>query len=111
MGIWMAIHRIWIRKKGIVVTAEAYSQRIGEALRARYGDRRHAAKKIGRMADATDRAAQKWMTGLCGPQVKALLLLMAREPAVAAAVQDLVDAQRQLDEERERARPARHGAR
>ena len=99
MGIWMAVRGLLVPKSGIAVTTEVYSERIGEVLRAKYGELRHASKRIARLADASDRAARKWMGGECGPHVSALILLMAREPVVAAAVQQMVDQQRQLDAE------------
>ena len=92
------------------MTTEVYSERIGQALRGRYGDRRFAAKQIARLADGTERAAQNWMSGCCGPQVRALLLLMAREPVVEAVVLELVRQQRLLDAESHARRTRRAAA-
>ena len=105
MGIWRANKGIAIpsgaeRQGAGGMTTEVYSDRIGQALRERYGDERFAAKKVARLTGGTDRAAKNWLAGICGPHVQALLLLMAREPAVAAAVEELVERQRQLDARR-----------
>lgn len=94
----------------MVITTEVYGREIGVALRASWGDRRHAAKKLALLADTTARTTQNWMSGLCGPHASALLLLMAREPAVAAAVQSMVERQRGLDADLAARRARRAGS-
>ncbi len=75
-----------------------YGSRIAEALQAQYGERRHAAKIVARKAGSTERAARNWLAGT-GPQAATLIRLMAREPAIAEVVAELVERQRRLDAE------------
>ncbi len=89
------------------MSGDVYSHRVAQALQP-YGQRQSGAKVLAGIADATERAARNWLTGICGPQASVLIRLMAREPAVAAAVADMVEEQRRLDADLA-ARRARRG--
>ena len=84
---------------GTPMTADVVGARIGVALRDRYGGRRFAAKLVARLADGSERAARNLLSGAGGPRAAVLIRLMAREPAVADVVRELVEEQRRLDAE------------
>jgi hypothetical protein len=68
------------------VTAEGLAGRISVALRASYGDSRHAITRLSRRISADPRAVENWMYGRCAPRSAELVRLMAENDAVAAVV-------------------------
>ncbi len=111
-GIRIPNRGIRIPNRCARMSATIYGAVVARALQAKYGERRHAAKLLAAVGEATERAARNWMSGTCGPQAAVLIRLMAREPDVAEAVQALVEQQRQLDAELAARKAPRHpGAR
>lgn len=59
---------------------------ISQALRQRFGEERHAPKRIARLAGVDPRAARNWWEGHNAPQADDLIALMRAVPEVADAV-------------------------
>lgn len=71
------------------------AHRLGEVLRARYGDLRSGAKRLGRLIDADPRAVKNWLQGTNAPQLSHVIELMAADPVVEAEILDLVRGRRE----------------
>lgn len=73
------------------LTADDLAARIGAAMRAKWGDVRHATKRISRRVQADPRAVENWMSGRCAPRAAELIRLMADCEAVRAEVNALIE--------------------
>ena len=70
------------------------SDRLTDALRARYGALRHGHKTLARAALATPRAAENWLSGECAPRLAQVIEIMAADPEIEAVVLGLVRGRR-----------------
>lgn len=69
---------------------------ICEALRARYGELKHAPKRLAALTGTTPRTAENWLAGQCAPQVAQLVELMAADPGIEEVVMELVRSRREI---------------
>lgn len=76
------------------LSTDVVADRIGAALRAKWGEMRHAAKRLSRRIDADPRAIENWMAGRNAPQAAQLIRLMAECETVRAEVDALVAEER-----------------
>ena len=68
---------------------------ICDALRAKYGELKHAPKRLAALTGTTPRTAENWLAGQCAPQSAQLIALMAADPAMEQVVMELVHARRE----------------
>lgn len=76
----------------MIATAQSASVTLAicDALRARYGEFKHAPKRLAALVGTTPRTAENWLDGHNAPQVQHLVELMAADPAMEAVVLELV---------------------
>src|SRR5690349_1823434 len=77
------------RMTAMALTNHAYAGRIAEALRAKWGDHRSAAKEIAGSVGAGVGTVRKWLRAENGPSGEHLLKLVAESDEVWAAVLEL----------------------
>lgn len=94
------------RMTTMVVSTNAYAERIADALRMKWGDHRSSAKEIAGRIGAGVGTVRKWLRGENGPSGEHLLKLIAESDEVWAVVLELGNRREATDEERERMRRA-----
>lgn len=90
------------RMTAMAVTTNLYADRIAEALRAKWGDHRSAAKEIAGSVGAGVGTVRKWLRGENGPSGEHLLKLVAESDEVWAAVLELSGRRTVTDDDRVR---------
>ncbi len=94
------------RMTTMVVSTNAYAEKIADALRMKWGDHRSSAKEIAGRIGAGVGTVRKWLRGENGPSGEHLLKLIAESDEVWAVVLELGNRREASDEERERMRRA-----
>ena len=106
--------KIWSTKRPLsdqrmttmVVSTNAYAEKIADAQRMKWGDHRSSAKEIAGRIGAGVGTVRKWLRGENGPSGEHLLKLIAESDEVWAVVLELGNRREASDEERERMRRA-----
>lgn len=73
---------------------ETTGSRFCALLRERYGRLKHATKILARDACVTPRTAENWLERECAPRFEQAIELMAADPAIEAAVLEMVRGRR-----------------
>ncbi|EHH68402.1 hypothetical protein [Gluconobacter morbifer] len=77
---------------------ESCADLVARVLRGRFGNGRHAAKRIAQMGEVSPRTARNWMSGSCAPRGDELMRMMVECDELADEIFRKVREQRCLTE-------------